>query len=133
MLNETEVRLERARQAISKGKNPMESMAYQARYIFTGIFVFLAGILLLLNSLGIIPWKFWSQVWVFWPALVLLFGVRMIFGRNRTADFLIFLTGLIFFAIMVAYGLIRVNSPLVNDLPVNLTNFVRGFSAKQIR
>ena len=45
------------------------------------VFVF-AGIVLLLNALGVISWGFWDAVVNFWPVILILLGVQMILGRG---------------------------------------------------
>ncbi len=40
------------------------------------------GSLFLLQNLGIISWNVWSQLWRFWPVLLVLIGLDMLVGRR---------------------------------------------------
>jgi len=42
-----------------------------------------AGVLLLLNTLGVLPWDAWSEIWRFWPILVILFGLAVLWKNIR--------------------------------------------------
>jgi len=42
-----------------------------------------AGVLLLLNTLGVLPWDAWSEIWRFWPILVILFGLTILWKNIR--------------------------------------------------
>ncbi len=41
-----------------------------------------AGVVLLLQNLGVLGWELWLQIWRFWPVLLILIGVSLIFGRR---------------------------------------------------
>jgi len=97
-----------------------------------GLMFLLAGIILLLNSLGVVPWHFWDFVWRFWPALLVLVGIHVILGHSWFSRFITFLLALGVFAFVILYGLIHVSSPLVKDLPQNIQNFVNNFNQGNI-
>lgn len=40
------------------------------------------GVLFLLNTTGVVPWEAWESLWRFWPVLLILWGVGIIFGRG---------------------------------------------------
>ena len=42
-----------------------------------------AGIVLLLNTLGILPWESWSKIGRFWPVLLVLFGLSILVRNLR--------------------------------------------------
>jgi hypothetical protein len=48
--------------------------------IFTGIVIFLVGVLLQANKLGFLPWGFWHS---FWPMLLILAGIWIITNRHH--------------------------------------------------
>ena len=48
--------------------------------MFFGAVVLLIGIILLLDKLGIITGSFWGY---FWPILLIMAGLAIIFGRRR--------------------------------------------------
>ncbi len=39
------------------------------------------GIVLLLNTLQILPWSFWPKIVRFWPIVLIVFGLTL-FARN---------------------------------------------------
>jgi hypothetical protein len=41
------------------------------------------GVILLMNNLGYLSWGIWSSIWRLWPALLVLVGINLIFGRSR--------------------------------------------------
>ncbi len=48
------------------------------------ILLIMAGVVLLLQTLGVLPWSLWSTLWRFWPVLVILVGLSIIL-RNAPA------------------------------------------------
>ena len=46
-----------------------------------GIFLVFIGVVLLLQSLDVLPWALWDTLWRFWPVLLIISGLSMLFGR----------------------------------------------------
>jgi hypothetical protein len=93
---------------------------------FGGVIVLLAGIILILNNLGIVSWDIWAAMVPFWPVLLVIIGLKIIFRRNavnRITTNLIALA-LIIFVILVA--LAHIGSPLLAQmhLSVKLINLI---------
>jgi hypothetical protein len=42
-----------------------------------------AGVLFLLNNLGIVDWAVWGNLWRLWPLALVAVGLDMLFGRRR--------------------------------------------------
>jgi hypothetical protein len=42
-----------------------------------------AGVVLLLNTLGIVPWGSWSEIGRFWPVLVIASGLSILWRNLR--------------------------------------------------
>jgi len=93
-----------------------------------GVAILFAGIILLLNTLGVIPWEIWNYIWVFWPALLILAGVRILLGHAPAAGALLFLASLAIYGFIIIYGLIHIQSSLLGSLPAGLVNFVENFN-----
>jgi len=91
-----------------------------------GLAVLMVGVLLLLNSIGAVTWHVWNFIWPFWPALLIFFGLRLLFGHNWGAEGLLFLLGLALYAFIIIYVLIQMNSPWVSHLPPQITNFINN-------
>ncbi|MER3458484.1 MAG: hypothetical protein C4309_07525, partial [Chloroflexota bacterium] len=49
------------------------------------------GIVLLLNTLNVLPWGIWGTLWRFWPILLILIGLEILFGRSSWVGSLIVL------------------------------------------
>ncbi|MDP6454066.1 MAG: DUF5668 domain-containing protein [SAR202 cluster bacterium] len=47
-----------------------------------GIFFLSLGVMLLLQTTGVIPWSTWIEMWRFWPVLLIMAGVDLFIGRR---------------------------------------------------
>ena len=63
------------------------------------IILIVLGVLLLLNTTGVVPWEAWESLWRFWPVLLILWGVGIIFGRGSPAGRIIVLALLALFIV----------------------------------
>jgi hypothetical protein len=52
------------------------------------------GIIFLLNNFGLVPWEVWANIWRFWPVVLILWGVQLVFGRNWFSNLLVAVLGL---------------------------------------
>ncbi|MEO8287433.1 MAG: DUF5668 domain-containing protein [Chloroflexota bacterium] len=43
-----------------------------------------AGVVFLLNNLGILPWGIWNQLWRLWPLILIAIGLDLLIGRRST-------------------------------------------------
>ena len=94
--------------------------------VLWGILFVWAGIVLLCNSLGVIPWTFWTYTRMFWPLILVLIGIRMVLGRNIISRLVVFALSLIILGYVMIYVLDRMNSPLINSVPPNVLHSVRS-------
>ncbi|MSQ21965.1 MAG: hypothetical protein EXR53_01480 [Dehalococcoidia bacterium] len=65
-----------------------------------GIVLLMAGVILLLQTTGVLPWDMWLGLWRFWPLLVIALGIQILFGRKIGW----WATVLVIGAILVAIG-----------------------------
>lgn len=96
-----------------------------------GVFFLLAGLVLLGNALQIIPWEFWNHVWQFWPVLIILLGVHIILGNNILSRVTLFILALVFFGLILIYGLEKIQSPLLEGIPADLKNFINWLESQR--
>jgi hypothetical protein len=89
-----------------------------------GVFFLLVGLFLLGNVLQIISWEFWNYVWQFWPVLVVFLGIHIILGNNVFSRVLLFILAVVVFGLIAVYSLKQINSPLLENVPTDLVNFV---------
>lgn len=90
--------------------------------------VFFTGVLLLLNTAGLVSREIWVYILPFWPVLLVLIGIRILLGRSSLSNFLILLISLAAFCGIVLYGLVKVDSPLVGEMHLSpgITNYVNN-------
>lgn len=93
---------------------------------FGGLIVILVGILLLLNNYGVVSWGIWNAMAMFWPALLVVIGLKIILGRNIVSRIITSLIALVLVLFILLVGLVRVGSPLVGQmhLPAEIMNVI---------
>ncbi|MBI4200806.1 MAG: hypothetical protein HY531_00780 [Chloroflexi bacterium] len=52
------------------------------RVPFAGLLLIAIGTVLLLQTLGVLPWGLWWELWRFWPVLLIIAGVALILGTR---------------------------------------------------
>jgi len=71
--------------------------------VLGGLILVFIGIIFLLNNLNVLPTTVWNEVWKFWPVLFIVFGLRLLTGRNIVSRIIIGLVTLFAFAGVLAY------------------------------
>ncbi len=51
--------------------------------ILLPLIIVAAGVVLLLNTTGVLSWSAWSELGRLWPIAVILFGVSLVWQRFR--------------------------------------------------
>ena len=46
-----------------------------------GIFLLFLGVVLLLQTLNVLPWGLWGTLWRFWPVLIIIIGLGILLRR----------------------------------------------------
>jgi hypothetical protein len=54
------------------------------------------GIIFLLNNFGVLPWDIWTNIWKFWPVILILVGIEALIGQNISIRTLFILLALVF-------------------------------------
>lgn len=96
--------------------------------MFWGLILLFVGVLALLYTMGYMSPVFWHAIVPFWPILLILWGASLVLGRHWFTRFILFLFALAFFIIVIIYGLVRADSPVVSSLSPNV---VRAFQVAQ--
>ena len=52
------------------------------RFPLFALIVIIVGVILLLQTLGLLSWALWSYLWRFWPVLIIIIGINLILGRR---------------------------------------------------
>ena len=53
----------------------------------SGVMFLFAGIMLLFNSMGTVPWVVWHTIWQFWPVLFIFMGLQATSMLGRSYGF----------------------------------------------
>ena len=88
------------------------------------VFLVLVGILLLLNTTGVVGWGVWQYIVRFWPVFIVLIGIKIILGNSFLAKALeIFFTILLTVAVFgVAY--IQYTAKGIDFLPKQVNDWI---------
>lgn len=62
------------------------------------VILIILGGTLLLSNFGFLPIELWTEVWKFWPILLILFGIEILLGRTLSLRTLLILALLVFLA-----------------------------------
>lgn len=99
--------------------------------MFWGLIILLIGVLALLDTMGYLSSAFWSAIVLFWPLLLILWGASLVLGRHWFARFIIFIFTIAFLIIVILYGLVRTDSPLVSYISPNVVRAVQSAQSPQ--
>jgi len=99
--------------------------------MFFGMILLFAGVVALLYTMGLIAQPFWHAILPFWPILLILWGASIILGRHWFARFILFLFALAFLIVIIFYGLVRSDSPLVSSLSPNVVSAIQNSPSQQ--
>jgi hypothetical protein len=75
-----------------------------------GIVFIVGGIILLLNTLDVLPWTVWDHVWPFWPLFLIYWGLLIILGWMR------WLASLAMFVLVILVGMFAIHQVMPNFL-----------------
>ncbi|MCR4426690.1 MAG: cell wall-active antibiotics response protein [Firmicutes bacterium] len=64
------------------------------------------GVLLLLNTTGILRWDVWGSLWRYWPVLLIIWGVSIFFGRGSRVVGFLFVVFLVILGLFVASNVV---------------------------
>jgi len=62
-------------------RQPQERHSRENNIPMSGIFLLFIGVVLLLQSLGVLPWALWNTLWRFWPVLLIITGLGILLRR----------------------------------------------------
>lgn len=55
------------------------------RFSLVGLALVTLGILFLLHNLNVVSWDIWVELWAFWPVLLVIIGLNLLWGVTRPA------------------------------------------------
>lgn len=94
-----------------------------------GIILVIVGVVLLLQTTGIISWDVWSNLWQFWPVLIIAGGIGLLFGSRAP-----WLAGLLVAALLIVAIVAAVAfSPSREQVVTSLTEPLGSLSTVDVR
>jgi hypothetical protein len=66
------------------------------RFKVAPIILIILGGIFLLNNFDILPWSIWTNLWKFWPVLLVLIGIEFLIGQSISLKTTLILLALIF-------------------------------------
>ncbi|MGD1003169.1 MAG: hypothetical protein ABR884_01165 [Minisyncoccia bacterium] len=94
--------------------------------LFFGMIVLFVGVVALLYTMGLVSHAFWYVILPFWPILLILWGASIILGRHWFARFIVFLLALAFLIVVIFYGLVKTDSPVVSSLSPTVVSAIQN-------
>lgn len=92
------------------------------------LFLIIAGIVLLLNQAGRLPWGIWGTLWRFWPLMLILVGIEVLIGISRST--VVYVAGLIIAAALIVGAVLLAvylgQRPLGEGTPASSEAFVEA-------
>lgn len=83
------------------------------------IFLIFLGVLFLLITTGVLSWAVFMDIWRFWPVLLILGGLRIIFGNSQVANILIGLLALATFGAILLLAVGQRNASFLEQFGVD--------------
>ncbi|OGY26367.1 MAG: hypothetical protein A2Z24_01120 [Candidatus Woykebacteria bacterium RBG_16_44_10] len=78
------------------------------------------GVIFLLNNFGVLPWSIWTNLWKFWPVILILIGVEYLIGQSISLKTTVLLLLLIFLIpIIVAVNPFTKNPLATEELAIS--------------
>jgi len=81
-----------------------------------GVMLLSGGIMLLLNTMGMVPWNVWEYIWQFWPVIFIFMGIQVILGNGALASVVLFAASVIVFGLVGIAALDHAGSPLADQI-----------------
>ncbi len=97
--------------------------------IFWGGGFITVGVMLLLNSFGVVNWDFWQFLGKFWPVLLIALGINIILGSTRLGSLLAGLLGLGLFWLTIILSLVLPGQSL--GIGFDLGDIFEGVTAQE--
>ncbi|HUD20256.1 MAG TPA: hypothetical protein VMR81_07475 [Patescibacteria group bacterium] len=91
-----------------------------------GVMFLFAGIILLLNTAGVVPWVVWHTIGQFWPVIFIFMGLQILLGSSVLADAILFFLAVFVFGIVFIFSLQSVGSSIASTfvLPKEITTIL---------
>lgn len=85
-----------------------ETINHRGGFGFALILI-IAGVILLLNNFGVLPWEIWVIIVRFWPILLIIIGIENLFSGTTSGNILVFIISIAVILFVFAYSISAVN------------------------
>ncbi len=65
-----------------ESERPDQRRWRQGGFPLFGILLVAAGVILLLQTMGVLPWELWGDIWRLWPVILIAIGINVLLGRR---------------------------------------------------
>ena len=89
-----------------------------------GTFLIFSGIILLLNTFEIVSWEFWDSLWKFWPLLLVLMGLQIIFSKGPLLRLILTILSIFVVGNAFMLALREVSPDLVSKMPDSILQLI---------
>jgi hypothetical protein len=93
-----------------------------------GFALLISGVILLMNTTGLISWQVWQFIWPFWPTLLIILGISIFLGRNAFSRLISSLLALGVITVIFIFALMKAESPITGYLPQWAKDFVSSLN-----
>lgn len=73
--------------------------------VATGVVVIIAGLILLMNTAGKLPWYVWESVLAYWPLILVGIGIQILFARWKIPGIALAIIAMLVLAVLDPFGL----------------------------
>jgi len=78
-----------------------------------GIFLVFTGTIFLLQTLNVLPWSLWGNLWRFWPVLIIIAGLTVLLGARKAGLIIILVVVILVASLGIAIRQSRIQEPLL--------------------
>lgn len=77
--------------------------------------------------MNIIPWEFWNNLWQFWPFLLILIGISVVFGSSYLSRVITTIAAITLLGFAFLSALYETNPDLVAKFPPEIVNTIKNW------
>jgi hypothetical protein len=100
-----------------------------SRFSLGGLILVFLGVLFLLQNLGVVSWEVWGTLWRFWPVVLILIGINILWGR-RSPYLALAVSGVVLLGVMGTA--VWVQEPWPSELPDTFSQPLQGVSRAEV-
>ncbi len=95
-----------------------------------GSFLIFIGIVLLLNTLDVLPWNVWTEIIKFWPLFLIIGGLSIIFELNRLLSWVFGIITLLMYLVVIFFLITKNNSGSFDKYDIKIPQWISNITQK---